>query len=814
MLREARLDLRIGREAIILGPHQFAHRIGQTVLPNIRMKLILRLLPCFVLIFFGIASAAPDRPNIVVILTDDQGYADISFNPNHPGEVSTPHMDALAREGVFFSNAYTSGHVCSPTRAGLMLGRYQQRMGVYTAGDGGRGFDPKLPIFPSFLSQEYTSTAIGKWHLGLDNDYPELKWHAMNRGFDECYKFMGRGGHDYFKMRGVKGDDVAPIYRNKTRLKEGDYEGYMTTRLSEEAVAFIDREKANPFFLYLAYNAVHAPAQAPEEDIVRYRAQFPGISQKRATLMAMLHHLDLGIGSVVKKLKDEELWDNTLLFFLTDNGGSKAMEANNGRLRGFKGSLYEGGIRTPWVVSWPARFKGGRTIDMPIISIDILPTVLDATGVAETNFDGKSLLPLLKNESTQHHDQLYWNSGEPKGEWAVRQGPWKAHGVKENYELYDLKSDPSEEHNLAGKNPEKAKELVQLHEAWLKEMVQSAGAIGGERELQRTRRRAERKAAKTRKSVKNQSSKLNQETDVEPLFFVAEGLDTDGSLVKNYRRGLDYAIDYFGNYGPFNIYLLGPENEQSVRDIFRKRAKTRAIPGITASEGEQVEEFLRQSNIIAEIDAVLAGESTGGLTWSSPQRRVYEDVSTNATGRAKDPIENTWGALHEYHHVFQVAHSDSYRDRSSDKNLNSWMLEGAATYSSAKFMERLGLTDFKKYMLDLRTSGANIGRPGINDFLSEAKAYQLNEESYWDEGTSPQVYYMLGAWATAYLIHVQGIDEITVLKDWYLDVLTIGKNAAFTKHMKMTPEEFYAKFDKFIRQPDDEVMKIFEDDQP
>ncbi|MCP4848313.1 MAG: sulfatase-like hydrolase/transferase, partial [Verrucomicrobiaceae bacterium] len=200
-----------------------------------------------------------EPPNIVVILTDDQGYGDISFNPDHPQEVLTPHMDKLAREGVFFTQAYTSGHVCSPTRAGLMLGNYQQRVGVYTAGDGGRGFDPGLPIFPSFLPERYRSTAIGKWHLGLDDDYPALKWHAMNRGFDECYKFMGRGGHDYFKLQGVNSSDYAPVYRNKTRLTDNDYNGYMTTRLTEEAVDFIEREKTNPFFLYLAYNAVHAP---------------------------------------------------------------------------------------------------------------------------------------------------------------------------------------------------------------------------------------------------------------------------------------------------------------------------------------------------------------------------------------------------------------------------------------------------------------------------------------------------------------------------------------------------------------------------
>jgi arylsulfatase A-like enzyme len=447
--------------------------------------------------------AANGQPNIVVILTDDQGYADISFNPDHPEEVSTPKMDKLAREGVFFTQAYASGHVCSPTRAGLMLGRYQQRVGVYTAGDGGSGFDPKLPIFPSFLPEEYTSTAIGKWHLGLDSDYPELKWHAMSRGFDECYKFMGRGGHDYFKLQGVNSDNYAPVYRNKTRLKENEFEGYMTTRLSEEAVDFIEREKDNPFFLYLAYNAVHAPAQAPQKDIDHYQKKYPGISKKRAILMAMLYHLDMGVGAVVDKLKDEGLWENTLLFFLTDNGGSKTMEANNGTLRGFKGSLYEGGVRTPWIVSWPAKFKGGRTIDTPVISLDLLPTTLDALGIKaprKNPFDGKSLLPLLTGESDTLHSELYWNSGEPKGEWAVRKGDWKAHGFKEKYELYNLVEDPSESKDLASKNSKKAKELFQMHEVWLKEMVRSANPEGTAVKLSREEKQAVRAQRKTGKT--------------------------------------------------------------------------------------------------------------------------------------------------------------------------------------------------------------------------------------------------------------------------------------------------------------------------
>jgi arylsulfatase A-like enzyme len=319
---------------------------------------------------------------------------------------------------------------------------------------------------------------VGKWHLGLDTDYPELRMHALNRGFDECYKFMGRGGHDYFQLRGVKGPDYSPIYRNKERIKEGDYEGYLTTRLTEEAVAFIDRQKQKPFFLYLAYNAVHAPAQAPKEDIARMQKKFPQLDEKRAILMAMLHHLDLGVGSVVKKLKDEGFWENTLFFFLTDNGGAKAMNANNGILRGFKGSLYEGGIRTPWVVSWPAKFSGGRTIDAPVISLDILPTVVDAMGTKGEGrrvFDGKSLLPLLMGKSTAHHPVLYWNSGEPKGEWAVREGNWKAHGLKQKYELYDLANDPSEKMDLSAKRPELARRLAKRHKTWLAEMVQSAG---------------------------------------------------------------------------------------------------------------------------------------------------------------------------------------------------------------------------------------------------------------------------------------------------------------------------------------------------
>lgn len=301
-----------------------------------------------------------------------------------------------------------------------------------------------------------------------------------------------------------------------------------------------------------------------------------------------------------------------------------------------------------------------------------------------------------------------------------------------------------------------------------------------------------------------------EKTDVTPVIFIADGLNKDGSLETNYRRGLRYAVNYFGNYGPYYVYLLGPGNEKSIRQIYRKRAEAHVNANATTPPEEQINEFLRRSNVTSEIKAVLAGKAEGGLTWTQDPPLLFEDVTTNATERARNPVENTWGALHEYHHVFQIAHCDTKQKRSSDKHINSWMAEGMATYSSAKFMENLGLVDFKKYMLQLRKSGGNIGRPGINEFLAKTKDWQLDDETYWEnDGPSPQVYYMIGAWATAYLIHVEGVEEKVVLKEWYHDIPRIGKAASFKKHMGLSLDEFYRKFDRFIRKSDAEVMKIF-----
>lgn len=413
--------------------------------------LILIALPSFV--------RANEKPNIVIILTDDQGYADVSYNPHSPPEVSTPNIDSLANSSIICTQAYTSGHVCSPTRAGLMTGRYQQRFGIYTAGEGGSG----VPLDEVFIPQRlkpagYVSGAIGKWHLGLTK-----KYHAMNRGFDEFYGFMGRGAHPYFDHSNMD----HPIYRGLTPISE---EGYLTTRITEESVDFIERHREEPFFLYVAYNAVHAPPEAPKEDIRKTTGD-----EKRDILMAMIKHLDMGVGEIVNTLKQHELFDNTLLIFLTDNGGSSAMKANNTPLRGFKQMDYEGGIRVPFVVSWPAQLQGGTQCDVPLWSIDLFATVLDAAEIplpTDKPLDGKSILPALRGETNKLHDVMYWSSAGIKGKWALRSGNWKLVAVKDRIELFDVANDSSETTDLSAMNPKVVSKLTDQYNAWLDEMAE------------------------------------------------------------------------------------------------------------------------------------------------------------------------------------------------------------------------------------------------------------------------------------------------------------------------------------------------------
>ena len=499
-----------------------------------------------VLSLIGVPSIilANDKPNIVIILTDDQGYADVSYNPHAPPEVSTPNIDALAHSSIICTQGYTSGHVCSPTRAGLMTGRYQQRFGIYTAGEGGSG----VPLDEVFLPQRlkpagYVSGALGKWHLGLTEAY-----HAMHRGFDEFYGFMGRGAHPYFDHSNMD----HPIYRGLKPIQE---EGYLTTRITEEAVDFIDRHKDEPFFLYVAYNAVHAPPEAPEEDIKQVTGD-----DTRDTLMAMIKHLDMGVGEIVNSLKKHNVFDNTLLIFLTDNGGSSAMHANNAPLRGFKQMDYEGGIHVPFIVSWPAELEGGKKCDVPMWSIDLFATALDAAGVPmpeDKPLDGKSILPAIKGEADNLHDELFWSSGGANGKWAIRSGNWKLVAEKNRMELFDLEKDLSETTDVSAQHPNVVFELTSKYNAWLDAMADPVSnqekrwnpdANAPTKKISKEAKKAAREKAKAERIKAREKTKTSERSD--PEFWYEDN---------NQHRGGGIPPDFKSKFSNPNVWAEAAE---------------------------------------------------------------------------------------------------------------------------------------------------------------------------------------------------------------------------------------------------------------
>jgi arylsulfatase A-like enzyme len=346
-----------------------------------------------------------------------------------------------------------------------MTGRYQQRFGIYTAGAGGSGVPLDEVMFPEYLKKGgYVSGMFGKWHLGLTAPY-----NPVNRGFDEFYGFMGRGAHDYFDLTIDNEKHGSPIYRNLEPIND---KGYLTQRITEEAVSFIERHKGKPFFAYVAYNAVHFPPQAPKEDIAKYDTGDPA----RDILMAMIEHLDAGVGRIIETLKKGGVYEDTLVFYLSDNGGAKTMHADNSPLRGFKQQEYEGGVHVPFIVSWPGRLEAGTSCDVAVASIDILPTAVAAAGVElpkDRVFDGKDILAALEGKSDKVHEYICWNSGD--GDWAIRCGEWKLVGIKDKVELFNLKDDLSETTDLAKKHPEKVGELKKVYEGWLDEMGEPLG---------------------------------------------------------------------------------------------------------------------------------------------------------------------------------------------------------------------------------------------------------------------------------------------------------------------------------------------------
>lgn len=411
--------------------------------------------------------STPRKPNVIVIVADDLGNADLGCQGGT--EIPTPHIDSIARNGVRFTNGYVSCPVCSPTRAGLMTGRYQQRFGhelnpgpnpneTVSGEPFGLPLDEKT-MADRLKSQGYVTGVVGKWHLGEDS-----KYHPLKRGFDEFYGFLG-GAHPYLDPSAPR---HAPIMRGFDTIQESEY---LTDAITREAVAYIERHKSAPFFLYLTYNAVHNPLEAPP----KYLDRFSGISdEKHRTYAAMLSAMDDGVGAVLEKLRQSGIDNDTLVFFISDNGGPEPMNtSNNGRLRGTKGTVFEGGIRVPYLLQWPGHLPAASEYHSPVISLDILATALVAAGgnlPQDHPLDGVDLLPFIHTEKTGiPHETLYWRFGARR---AIRKGDWKLVQVREKpVELYNLASDISEETNEASSNPGVVTELEGLYKEWVTQMI-------------------------------------------------------------------------------------------------------------------------------------------------------------------------------------------------------------------------------------------------------------------------------------------------------------------------------------------------------
>jgi len=425
----------------------------------------------------GAEAEAPARkPNVVVILSDDQGYADVGFQGCK--DVPTPNQDALAQSGVRFTNGYVSCPVCSPTRAGVNTGRYQQRFGhEFNPGpDAGPNFG--LPLTETTLASlmkkaGYATGMVGKWHLGF-----EPQFHPLQRGFDEFFGFLG-GAHPYLDpMLGGRN----PILRGRTPFDEREY---LTDAFTREAVAYIDRHQKEPFYLYLTFNAVHQPLQAT----AKYLDRFPNIQDRqRRTYAAMLSAMDDGIGAVLRKLREAGIEDDTLVFFFSDNGGAPGNASRNTPLRATKGTVYEGGIRVPFAIQWKRRVPGGRVYDHPVISLDVLPTAVAAAGgtlPADRPIDGVDLLPFVTGgRATAPHEALFWRFGPQS---AIRKGSLKLVRIRDQAPaLYDLAADLGEAHDLAAQRPEAVTELSEAYAAWNAQLADPRwGGRGGGGRLRR-----------------------------------------------------------------------------------------------------------------------------------------------------------------------------------------------------------------------------------------------------------------------------------------------------------------------------------------
>ena len=431
-----------------------------------------------ILIFLAISTSFADaKPNILVILVDDLGYGDLSSYGAK--DLKSPHVDALVSAGMRFDNAYANCPVCSPTRAALLTGRYQELVGVpgvirTYAKDNWGYLSPSAVMLPTVLKKAgYHTACIGKWHLGLES--PNV---PNDRGFDHFHGFLGDMMDDYYKHR-RHGINYMSLER-----KIIDPPGHATDLFTQWAVDYLnDRKKHDqPWFMYLAYNAPHTPIQPSKEWTAKVKAREQGISDKRAKLVALIEHMDEGIGKVIAALKANGQHKDTLVIFASDNGGQLNVAGNCGNLRGGKQDMYEGGIRVPMCAVWPGKIKAGSQTSIQAMSMDIFPTACAAAGAKFAHsIDGTSILATLQgNEQTLKRD-LFWTRREGntrymgKAVWAFRRSDWKLlqNSPMGPFELFNLKDDPLEKNDMSKKNRKKFNEMA----VGLRAHMQRGGAV-------------------------------------------------------------------------------------------------------------------------------------------------------------------------------------------------------------------------------------------------------------------------------------------------------------------------------------------------
>lgn len=426
----------------------------------------------------SISKTTIEKPNVIVIMTDDMGYKDVGFNGCD--DIPTPNIDRIAENGIKFTSSYTTYSVCSPSRAGFITGRHGQRFGyernpLYRPDDPNMGLSQgEMTIAESLSDVGYTCGVIGKWHLGANPVH-----HPLNRGFDEFFGHLG-GGHQYFPEELIYEDSYAVSEESKSYrtwiMKNHDHvktEKYLTDEFSDEAVRFIEKYEDEPFFLFLSYNAPHAPLQATE----KYLSRFENINDsKRKTYAAMVSAVDDGVGMLLDKLNELNLAGNTLIFFLSDNGGPEEHNgSDNGVLRAGKGSVYEGGFRVPFALQWKGTLKPG-IYNKPVSSMDIFATISALSGSPvnpDKPLDGKNLLPFINGQKQESpHGAIYLRQYDSK-RFAVRQGDYKLITLKnaEVKELYNLREDIGETNNIATEHPKELNEIDSLRKAWNDELI-------------------------------------------------------------------------------------------------------------------------------------------------------------------------------------------------------------------------------------------------------------------------------------------------------------------------------------------------------